>query len=382
MSYIILNGVRSSLIKGLLIQSLPPISKPLIRTQVQTIDGRDGDIVTKLGYSAYDKTMTIGLFGDYDIDQVIEYFNSEGTVIFSNEPGKFYEYQILNQIDFEKLLRFKTATVTFHVQPFKYSAVDDKVEVGEEIFHPKNYSATKNGVTVTVSNEQMTIVGTATEDTEFYIPIEQMVIEHFTPTQSHSYRYRLGATGGYMKPGQFTARVIIDKPNDADSFGGTSFVVEGTVTTSVQSTDSPTKIYKYLWIKVASGTTLDLTPEISVLDLLFASEGYELKYINSGNVESKPIITLKGLGYPVHVYINDVNVFDVTLDNWSAPVTINLQTMNAYSGSTLKNRKVTGDLSKISFKRGINTMRFVCDNQGFNYGAMGKVTVEKESRWI
>ena len=49
-NYIILNGKKSTDINGLLIQSLPPISKPKIRTQIEEIDGRDGDIVTKLGY--------------------------------------------------------------------------------------------------------------------------------------------------------------------------------------------------------------------------------------------------------------------------------------------------------------------------------------------
>jgi len=120
-----LNNINSNSIQGLLIQSLPPISKPLIRTNIEEIDGRDGDIVTKLGYSAYDKDVSIGLYGNYDINQVIKYFNSEGNVIFSNEPDKYYKYQIINQIDFEKLIRFKTADVTFHVQPFKYSVNDN-----------------------------------------------------------------------------------------------------------------------------------------------------------------------------------------------------------------------------------------------------------------
>lgn len=125
MNYCIINGMKSTLVKGLLIQSLPMISKPLMRTTIEEIDGRDGDIVTKLGYSAYDKVMRIGLFGDYDIDEIIKFFDSEGTVIFSDEPDKFYRFQILNQIDFERLLRFKQAEVVFHVQPFKFSAVDD-----------------------------------------------------------------------------------------------------------------------------------------------------------------------------------------------------------------------------------------------------------------
>lgn len=119
-----LNGVNSSLIQGLLIQELPPITKPMIRTQIEEIDGRDGDIITKLGYSAYDKEVSIGLFGNFDIDDIITFFNSEGEVIFSNEPTKYYKYQILEQIDYERLIRFRTATVTFHVQPFKYSAVE------------------------------------------------------------------------------------------------------------------------------------------------------------------------------------------------------------------------------------------------------------------
>lgn len=125
-NYIILNGNISSNIQGLLIQSLPPISKPKIRTQVEEIDGRDGDIVTKLGYSAYDKSISIGLYGNYDVDEVINYFDSEGIIVFSNEPDKYYKYQILEQIDFERLIRYKTATVTLHIQPFKYSLSDTK----------------------------------------------------------------------------------------------------------------------------------------------------------------------------------------------------------------------------------------------------------------
>ena len=126
--YIILNDISSKSINGLLIQQLPPISKPAIRIKTEEIDGRDGDIVTKLGYSAYDKQVQIGLFGGFDIDEVIEFFNSDGIVTFSNETDKYYKYQILKQVDYEKLLRFRTAIVTFHVQPFKYSNIEKEKE--------------------------------------------------------------------------------------------------------------------------------------------------------------------------------------------------------------------------------------------------------------
>lgn len=124
--YVILNGISSQTIEGLIIQSLPPISKPKQRVQIQEIDGKSGDIITPLGFSAYDKELSIGLSYNYDIDDVIEYFNSSGTVVFSNEEDKYYNYTIIEQIDFEKLLRFRTATVKFHVQPFKFSLTDNE----------------------------------------------------------------------------------------------------------------------------------------------------------------------------------------------------------------------------------------------------------------
>lgn len=134
--YIVLNGVDSRSIKGLLISELAPISKPAIRVQTETIDGRDGDLVTPLGYSSYDKVIKIGLTYEYDVDEVIEFFNGSGKVVFGNEPDKYYVYSIYNQIDFERLIRFKTAEVTFHVQPFKYSDTE-----GE-----KSFSFTNNAL--------------------------------------------------------------------------------------------------------------------------------------------------------------------------------------------------------------------------------------------
>ena len=124
-NYIELNGVNSQTIQGLLIQELPPITKPKIRTSIEEIDGRNGNIITELGYSAYTKSFLIGLYGDYDINQVIAYFNSSGTVVFSNENDKYYNYNIIDQIDFERLIRFRTATVQMNVQPFKYSLTDN-----------------------------------------------------------------------------------------------------------------------------------------------------------------------------------------------------------------------------------------------------------------
>ena len=124
MNTIFWKGVFSTTIDGLLISELPPISKPPLRVKETTIDGRDGSIIEELGYSSYDKTITIGLRGNFNINKIIKYFTGEGEIIFSNEPDKVYIAKIVDQIDYNRLLRFRTAVVKFRVQPFKYKYLE------------------------------------------------------------------------------------------------------------------------------------------------------------------------------------------------------------------------------------------------------------------
>ena len=232
--YIILNGTSSQTIPGLLIQNLPPISKPKQRVEIEEIDGRDGDIVTYLGYGAYDKEFKIGLFGSYDVDEIISYFNSEGTVIFSNEEDKYYNYQIIEQIDFDKLLRYKEATVKMHVQPFKYSAEDNQ---------------------------------------------------------------------------------------------------------KVFSVDSA-------------------TTSISIR--------------NSGNIYSRPVITITGNG-SIDLYLNGNQLFVINMEDYTA-ITIDTNNMNAYNGSTLLNRNVTGSYDNFKLNVGNNTISWS--------GSITQIEIDNYSRWV
>jgi phage-related protein len=49
MNYIIWNGANSKTISGLIIQELPPITKPKTRTQITEIDGKNGVLLTNSG---------------------------------------------------------------------------------------------------------------------------------------------------------------------------------------------------------------------------------------------------------------------------------------------------------------------------------------------
>ena len=177
----------------------------MIRTQVEEIDGRDGDIITKLGYSAYDKEITIGLYGDYDVDDIITYFNSEGTVTFSNEPNMYYHYQIIQQIDFERLIRFKTATVTFHIQPFKFSLAETPKtfnitnetsvqirNIGNTTAKPRITFYGSGTLNISLNNYQVFVINLGDEG---YITIDTALMEAYKDT-IYTLKNRL-VTGNY-----------------------------------------------------------------------------------------------------------------------------------------------------------------------------------------
>lgn len=156
--FLIINDISSKTVNGLLIQSLPPISKPKIRTSKEEIDGRDGDIVTPLGFSAYDKTVSIGLKGDYNVDDVISYFNSSGKVIFSNEIDRYYNFNIYDAIDLDRLIRYRVADVKMHVQPFKYDA--NEVEKTYSYTDVTEATITARNLGNVYSKPTLTITGT------------------------------------------------------------------------------------------------------------------------------------------------------------------------------------------------------------------------------
>lgn len=356
-NYIELNGEKSTNVKGLIIQSLPPITKPKMRTSKETIDGRDGDIVTKLGYSAYDKEVGIGLHGDFDIDDAIAFFDSDGEVVFGNEPDKYYRYQILDQIDFERLVRFRTAKVKFHVQPFKHDAVDRTLDIVNQFLHVQDSTASKFGITVTSSDGSIRVSGNATSDVDIEVPIESMSLSgSYTMTASAS-----GSAAGCA------LRLIDGSPSNDRSFGGSYMELKSNAAATMTATADSNAEYDALWLDIKAGTSVDFTLSVTMASNEFDS----ITLANRGNVISRPTVTVYGSGN-VELAINAVTVLSFSIEGGS--ITIDAEEMNAFHGDALMNRHVTGDYADLRLNVGENVVSWSGDVTG--------IRIEDFSRWL
>ena len=290
---------------------------------------------------------------------MIQYFDSQGIVTFSNEPDKYYNYQIIKEIDFQRLVRFRTATVTFYVQPFKYDAVDNMLTFNNQLLSIPNYSATKNGIELNVSDGQITVTGTGTAATEFYVPISPLTIE--------AGEYTLTASASGTKASACSIRLIKSVPSNADSFGGTYLGLQNNATVSLDGEVDESTTYNYLWFYITAGTAMDFT-----LNVEFLGDFDSFTVTNRGNTNSKPTITIYGSG-TINFYLNNNQIFVINLGE-AGYITIDAAQMNAYQGDILLNRLVTGDYDSLSLNVGVNT--FSWD------GNVTELTVENFSRWI
>lgn len=350
MNYVILNGVKSTTIRGLLIQELPPIVKPMIRRNIEEIDGVDGDIVTELGYSAYDRQMNIGLYGKFDIDEVMGYFNSQGNAIFSNEPDKVYKYKILEQIDFERLFRYKTAIVTFHVQPFKYPINERAIQQQLELFKFVDGSMADDNIKYSGNTLEFTLqnmFGTS-------LPIEQI-------------NYKAGKTYKLVTDltGTQDGGVQIDISGEDYIYYNANETGQKEIEFSFREDTPAQEIYIF-----PNGTNNDFKVEFSIK----AVDDESLVVINKGNYKSTPLLKLTGKG-TVGLNLNGLQILNIDFGDESQKINIDIEKSNAFNDSgDYKNRLVIGNYNKLKLNVGKNVISWS--------GNLQRVEIENYSRFI
>lgn len=348
MNYIVINGKDSRDVQGLMIQSLPPITKPLIRTEVEEVDGVDGDIVTKLGYSAYDKEILIGLHGDFNIDDVISFFDTEGEITFSNEPDKLYRFMMIEQIDFERLGIFRQATVTVHVQPFKYDSVKHATEFFSELLKIPDAVIESDDIVLTANNNVVTITGSSTDGQQLYLPVD------------------INLTAGTYKfasESDDTIEMCVCYDTPAVNMAG--FFESGTEqTVTVEEPEH----FNYIWFILEENEEMDATISFSLEN----TGANSVEFRNRGNIFAKPTIVVYGNGN-ITLSMNDGDPLQMSMGNIGY-ITINVEKMNAYRDSQLMNRHVSGDYNLLYAKVGTNTLSWT--------GEVSHVEIYNYSRWI
>ena len=164
------------------------------------------------------------------------------------------------------------------------------------------------------------------------------------------------------------ARLIGEVPSNADSFGGNYITLADDSTATVTATLTAAKTYNYLWFYVSPNVAIDLTLTVS----LIADSVTSVNLYNMGNTNARPTIALNGSGL-ITLELNGNEVLTLNLGT-NENIVIDSAAMNAYSGSVLMNRAVTGDYSALLLAPGSNVLSWV--------GDVLSVEVSKISRWI
>lgn len=398
MNFIILNGKKSTEVAGLMIQALPPVVKPPMRVQLDEVDGRDGDIITPLGFSGYDRTVKIGLRGVYDEDDIVEYFNSSGKVIFSNEPDKVYDYTIVESFSLDRLRKFREADVVFHVQPYKHSAVPERNIPAEAA--PSNVATPAEPFAM---NRTASWYSWNYSDGEFTVSCENGARREWYSDTHHYGRpfpynnwYDM-ETSALIMPGTYDIYLTIESGEIVD--GGINVGIGSPSTGSIAADQTITSVTPgetihltitvttvivatYVYLGFVYGTTEDenhywwcIINNLKFSDLRIVAGvggGAGINVINRGNVDSAPIYTLEGVR-SCSLKVNDNDPVVISADE-ATDLVIDSENMKAYSGSTLKNRLCTGNYENLHLKPGVNTVSMTGTFTGF--------IVSDYSRWI
>lgn len=384
MNKIIWRDIESTEIKGLMICELPPITKPKMRVQETQIDGVDGSIIEELGYESYDKTITIGLTKNFDIDEVIEYFTGEGNVTFSNEPERYYKAKIIDQIDYERLLRYKTATLKFRVQPFKYE-LDEIIEKKEFNNSPNLFDFSK----WYENKDKFLITGGTFEITENSIFLDGTIANQYlygnfsaSTTATDEDKEIINTFGIVVEPNtQYS--LVVNSTNYSEiwvMYYDSDYAY--TTRTRLVIDSSGEKVFtfttpetaKYICLRISNNAYATSDTTLILSDFRVLKGDYvpkEFRTINNGNTISKPIIKIEGTG-TIELIVNGNKLFSYTFPEDENTVIIDSQKQDAYLGTILKNRNMSGEFP--IFNKGNNIITW--------NGTIESIEVSLKSRWI
>lgn len=183
--FFIFNNINSKE-KGILVNNLPPISKPERNYEELEIPGRNGKLyIDDESYNTFMYTITCTLMPDSNIREISKWLNGTGKLILCTELDKMYDVLIKDQIDYEQTYRIcNQFEVNFEVQPIVKSVEkkeinltkEDSIIIQESTYQIKPYlKIFGNGnITLTINNNSINL-----KNIEDYIELDCELEEAF-----------------------------------------------------------------------------------------------------------------------------------------------------------------------------------------------------------
>lgn len=173
------NGITSASM-GLVINALPPITRPKERTTQITIPGRAGDLTMVDGednYEPYTKKITVSCRNEYVTETLLDWLRGEGELILFGEEMFVYQARIAGEISFSRIgSAVSQAVIPFYCQPFKRARFPETqiftASDGLEIRNPGNI-ASKPKLTISGSGALSILISDSSGNTA-----NQMAFEH------------------------------------------------------------------------------------------------------------------------------------------------------------------------------------------------------------
>lgn len=131
---------------GLKIISLPPIQLSTEKIEEKEVEGRDGTLTYKYGYTGDEKTVEADYIGNKPIE-VANWLQGSGKVIFGNMEDRYYKARINNVVPLSQVLEnyLYNFPIKFKCQPFGYLIEGDyPIEItksGTVLYNPGTYKS-------------------------------------------------------------------------------------------------------------------------------------------------------------------------------------------------------------------------------------------------
>ncbi len=166
--YFIFNDVNSK-DRGVIVNNLPPISKPERSFEEINVPGRNGNLyIDNKCYNSFQYEITCTLMPGCNIRTIVQWLNGLGKLTICTELDKFYNVVIKNQIDFEQVYRVcNEFTIIFDVNPIAYSVREKELTltnntqfiIKESTYEIKPYLkiSGSGNITLTINNKSVVL---------------------------------------------------------------------------------------------------------------------------------------------------------------------------------------------------------------------------------